>query len=159
MDVIPIEVPCVPFCELVFQDPSAPEDRQKWVRKHADFDMLVRMFQAIDHTYPVEADAEAGAQPADFDAIGARMGAYREVLEGLANCGPNPGEVVPFQTEGYLAAFRRAIYKAWLTREEKKTGETPPRRRGGGKNSSSAPSPSAASSTATPPAGPAGGST
>ena len=154
-----IEVPCVPLCELTFSDPSDPENKAKFVTKLADFDQLVRLFQAIDHTYPVDQSAEP--QVADFDAIGARVEAYREVIDGLTAYGPTPGQPVPPQTEGYLRNLRHQLYLEWASRhtEQKKTAaEAIPPGVGSGSWSSEE-SPCPPSSDATHPDGPAGEST
>ncbi len=154
MSVIQIDVPCVPLCELLFKDPAEPADEARWVKKCVDFDQLVRLFQAVDYRYPL--DPSESPQEADFDAIGARMAAFQEILAGMADHGPEPGRPVPPQTEGTIARLRAALYKAWddRFREEKKTAGPAPPPGGGSGSLSLGPSPSAAPLAATPPAGP-----
>ncbi len=146
---VQIEVPCVPLCELVFRDPRDFTNDEKVVVKHVDFDQLVRLFEAVDHTYPMVPGETAEA--ADFDAIGARVAAYQEIIQGMTPYGPQSGQEVPPQTEGTLRSLRNLLYEQWLKRqaEQKKTAPSPPQPPNGKEKSSSGVSPSVPSWDAT----------
>ncbi len=151
-----IEVPCVPLCELVFCDPVDPTNKDKQVTKLADFDYVVRQFRAIDETYPLSPGEET--TPSDFDAVGARMAAWQEVIQSLNANGPDPGQAIPPQTEGTLSRLRALLYNVYNRRsdDEKKTVAPAARPPAGKSSLSSGTSPSVPPSASMSPAGPLG---